>query len=719
MIGQALWIGGGDLLRRTFFLAEVPANAQLSVTGLGYYVCYLNGRRVGDVEAAPSYTFYEKRVEYDAFDVTGLLRPGENVLAIMLGAHWPKSCSPESLRFKPYYKGENMAVCALEAEGSAIFLSDTEFKVHASPVLSSGIYDGETYDATAEPEGWKEIWFDDGDWKNASPMVNGAMLTKRVMPPVRIVDKLRPVAAWRTKEGIVYDFGVNIAGKLTIEGDFLPGSRIAMRHAECIFPESHELNRGSLRTARAEDIYIARGGTESYTPFFTYHGFRYAQVASDCEKNLRDLRVCANDVHTDVRSICEFETDNARLNEIFAMMRRTFLNNLYSVPTDCHQRDERQGWLGDAQLSCESILHCFDAADFYRKYLDDIADTMDEDGNLPFFTAPPLYMGESLMWSGAYYMIVEVLYRLFGDVQTLKKHYPNISRYYTWLEGREQGGFPQIGGLGDWLGIAHTDERQIRDAVYIDFTDKMAEFSKVLGKGEESARYAEKREALKKEYNRIYYSPHESTERNSGYYGACDGISQLGNALPLCFSIPDAKDRDRVAEKLVYDLKYARGRLFPTTGLIGTSYLFDALETVGRSDLALDLLLKKDYPSWGFMLKKGATTVWERWEYMTDNEMNSHCHTPLAAPCKWLIARLAGVTHPQEENGRYVFTVDPYFTQKLRFVRCSLSTRGGVVSVRWERHGKNFSLSVQAPENAAVRFRRKLYDGGKIQIDSV
>lgn len=719
MIGQALWIGGGDLLRRTFFLDKLPERAQLSVTGLGYYVCYINGRRVGDIEAAPSYTYYEKRVEYDRFDVTDLLQPGENVLAIMLGAHWPKSYSPESLRFKPYYRGENMAVCALEADGEAIVLSGVQFKVHPSPVLSSGIYDGETYDATAEPEGWKEILFDDSGWKNAYLMVNGAKLTERYMPPVRTVAKLRPVSAWRTKEGIAYDFGVNIAGKLTIEGDFVPGSRIVMRHAECIFPKSHKLNRGSLRTALAEDTYIARGGKESYTPFFTYHGFRYAQVMSDRPENLLNLRVCADDVHTDVQSICEFETDSAQLNEIFAMMRRTFLNNLYSIPTDCHQRDERQGWLGDAQLSCESVLHCFDAADFYRKYLDDIADTIDAEGNLPYFTAPPLYMGESLMWSGAYYMIVEVLFRLFGDTETLRKHYPNLSRYYAWLEGRGQGGFPQIGGLGDWLGIAHTDERQIRDAVFIDFTDKMAQFSDALGKAGESARYAEKREVLKKEYNRLYYSPHESTERNSGYYGSCDGISQLGNALPLCFDIPDRKDRARIVEKLVYDLKYARGGLFPTTGLIGTKYLFDALEKAGRSDLALGLLLRSEYPSLGFMLRKGATTVWERWEYMTDNEMNSHCHTPLAAPCKWLIARLAGITHPREENGRYVFNIDPYFTPKLRFVRCSLHTRGGVISVRWERNGKQFSLSVQAPENAAVRFRGKLYNGGKIQIDSL
>ena len=719
MINQALWIGGGDLLRRTFTVEELPAKAQLLITGLGYYVCYINGKRVGDIEAAPSYTYYEKRVEYNRFDVTALLRRGENVLAIMLGSHWPKSCSPESLRFKPYYKGENMALCALEADGRPLVLSGVQFKAHSSPVLESGIYDGEVYDASAEPQGWREIGLDDRGWKNAELKANGAELTESYIPPVRIVQRLEPAAVWHTKDGNVYDFDVNIAGKLTIEGDFVPGSRIMMRHAECIFPKTHMLNTGSLRTARATDTYIARGGGETYTPFFTYHGFRYAQISSDAPENLERIRVIADDVHTDVQSICEFETDNAQLNAVFSMMRRTFLNNMYSIPTDCHQRDERQGWLGDAQLSCESILHCFDAADFYRKYLDDIADTIADDGNICYFTAPPLYMGESLMWSGAYYMIVEVLYRLFDDSETLKKHYPHLCRYYAWLEGREQGGFPQIGGLGDWLGIAHTDEKQIRDAVYIDFTDKMAQFAAALGDAESSARYTGKCVILRQRYNELYYSPHESTERNSGYYGSCDGISQLGNALPLCFDIPDPKDRPRIVEKLVYDLKYARGTLFPTTGLIGTKYLFEALEKAGRSDLALDLLLKRDYPSLGFILKKGATTVWERWEYMTDNEMNSHCHTPLAAPCKWLVARLAGITHPREENGGFVFTVDPYFTRKLRFVRCSLRTRGGTISVRWERRQKGFALFVEAPENAQVCFRGKRYGGGKIEFTSV
>lgn len=717
MIENAKWIGGDNLLRRSFQLEKVPLRAELSVTGLGYFVCYLNGKKVGDAEAAPSYTDYNKRVEFSRFEVSGFLQKGENVLAIMLGAHWQET-DEEELRFKPYYKGKNMALCSLVYEGGEIY-SDEKFKVHSSPILRSGIYDGETFDASCEPIGWKLSGYDDGDWQNAREERCAARLVETKIPPVRIVQKLNAVDKWKTENGFIYDFGVNIAGKLSVSGKFAAGAKITMQHAECIYPETRELNQGSLRTARATDTYVARGGEETYTPFFTYHGFRYAKVTSDHPESLHDITVIANVVHTDVKSVCEFETDNEQLNSIYAMMRRTFLNNLYSIPTDCHQRDERQGWLGDAQLSCESVLYCFDAAEFYRKYLDDIADMMDKDGNLSSFTAPPVFMGESLMWSGAYYMIVEILYRLFEDTQTVERHYSNLRRYYLWLEAREEGGFPQIGGLGDWLSIAHTDENQIRDAVYIDFTDKMALFARVAGDLTQAEYYARKCARLKKLYHAYYYSPHESTQRNSGYYGSCAGISQFANALPLCFDIPDLQDRGRIIEKLVYDLKYARGRLEQTTGLIGTKYLFDALEKTGNDEIALDLLLKQDYPSLGFMLNQGATTVWERWEYMTDNEMNSHCHTPLAAPCKWLITRLAGLSYPKKENDEYIFTIDPFFSRKLSYVQASLHTCCGKIFLRWERKSEKYDLEIVAPENCKVKFRNKVFPGGMIKLSSL
>lgn len=717
MINRAEWIGGNNLLRKTFYLKNIE-KAVLQITGLGYYVCYINGKRVGDIRAAPSYTYYKKRVEFNEFDVTDLLRKGENVLAVMLGAHWENGYRAEDLKYKPYYTGENMLRCALVC-GETCVLSDTDFKVHSSPVTESGIYYGETYHAALEPLGWKEIGYNDAAWQNAVKKENGARLTKSYLPPVRITQKIAPVKKWKVENGYVYDFGVNISGVLTIEGEFPAGCTVTMRHAENIFPRTHKLNTGSLRIARATDCFIAKGGKEIYTPFFTYHGFRYAEVSCRDFETLKHIRVTANVVHTDVKSIFEFECDNRQLNEIVAMMRRTFLNNMYSVPTDCHQRDERQGWLGDAQLSCESELYAFDAADFYRKYLDDVADAVTEDGNVFYYTAPPAFSGEGLMWSGAYYMIADALYRLFGDLQTLKKHFGKLSGYYKWLESREENGFPQIGGLGDWLGIAHTDEGQIRDAVYIDFTQKMADFSSALGKTEDEKIYRAKIGTLKRLYNERYYSPHESTQRNSGYYGACADISQLGNALPLCFDIAEEKDVARITQKLIYDLTEARGGLQLTTGLIGTKYLFDALQKTGNDAVALDLLLKKNYPSWGFMLKKGATTVWERWEYMTDNEMNSHCHTPLAAPFKWIVTRLAGLTFPKTENGEVVFSVNPYCSEKLKYVKASLATAYGTIRIEWEKKESGFRLTAQAPQNCKIFFNGKLYADGKLQICSL
>lgn len=707
MLQSAKWIGGNTVVKKQFSLDNIDMNSQLVVTGLGYYVCFLNGQRVGDIELAPSYTEYRKRVEYDVYDVSGLLIEGVNEIVIFLGQHWNTSMTEEELQFKPYYCGEVMAIARLMVNGKSI-VTDETWECTAGPVVESSIYDGEFFD--------ERIIAVQKNWKPVTLIDNPTTLVRRLLPPIRTIDRIKPISTYEIENSYYLDFGVNIAGKVEIIGNFVEGQEIVLEHAEVIH-EDGTLNKGSLRTAKATDRFIAKGGRSTYRPFFTYHGFRYAKISSSHPINWNELEVVACDIHSDLEEICSFTCSESKIADIAKMMKRTFANNLMSIPTDCHQRDERQGWLADAQLSCESEIYMYDMQAMMHKFLDDIIDTMQEDGRLGAFTAPTCYYGESMMWQACYYLYVYYLVIYYEDLDIVHEHYPYLSKYATYLATKETPQGLSLGGLGDWLSLHDTKEEMIRDATYIDFLDKMRLFAGIVGRKNEADQYENKCSEWKVAFHERYYSTHESTNRNSGYYGACNEIGQFANALAICFDITPDKDRDRVIEKFVYDLTIARGEAQLTTGLIGTKYVFDALEKIGRDDIALALIRRNSYPSWGFMLAHGATTVWERWEYMTDIEMNSHCHTPLAAPYKWLITRLLGVNMPTICDGIPTFVLTPMDNTGIDELGGHLKTRYGTIIIKVLQVQELMRVIFTVPEGCRAILQQQLYGEGKHEVN--
>lgn len=707
---QANWIGGDYLLRTSFMLETLPEKALGFATGLGYYELYVNGRKVDESRRlSPSLTEYSKRIEYQCYQLLPYLRKGENVVGIMLGAHWKQNPdgSNEECYQDVFYRGPVKALFQMEMEISGsrqVICSDSGWRCSPGPVVFSGIYDGEFYDARRRQDGWCSPGFDDGAWKAVTVFDRTtAELTAEILPAIRDNRAYPPKNIYRLENGdYVVDFGYNLSGVVGIKIRGKPGHRVSIRHAE-VLNKDGSIDQRNLRWAKAEDVYICASEEEEfYRPHFTYHGFRYIQISGYVgELGKRD--VTAFHFYSSVEQIGYFKSSDSRLNKIHDMMKRSLCNNLQSIPLDCPQRDERQGWMGDAQVSARGLIANYDMQWFYRKWLLDISDGQAEDGNIPSMTAPAWLNIEGLSYTCAYYVIVWCLYRYYDDVSAVRLHYDRLARFFAYLERHENAsGLLTLTGLDDWLGVEPTPEGHIRDALYFEFAKIMSVFASVMENNKDKAYYKEKAERIRIAYNNTYYGMRGHTKKDSGYYGDCYYMGQLNNAMPICMDMTNAWEEEAIFEAFRYELTEARGDIQLTTGLIGTYYLFEALIKLRFDDIAYRLFKRNAYPSYGFMIKHGATTVWERWQYRTCNEMNSHCHPGLAAPDVWFYRVAAGIEYSLDQNHRAVFTIKPYLNGSLKEVDASQKTPWGKIAVHWKKDADKVLLYLEIPVNTTA-----------------
>lgn len=705
----AKWIEGGVLVRN-FAVREYPVSAKLMVTGLGYYHCYLNSRKVGDLIAAPAYTSYRKAVEYQVFDVKDYLQK-ENVLCIVTGSHYDKKVDDNR-----YFNASSRAFCEMilryfDGREERI-VSDSQFKVAPeTPFISTSVYNGETFDSRRLPGFSKKI-FDTKEWRPAQEISFETMLFPQQCPGVRIKRHLAPKEIWQTGENTyTLDFGVNISGVVRMRGNGKSGAKVTVRHAELI-DAFHKLDTRTCRIAKATDTYIFRGADEEeYMPYFTYHGFRYAEVQTE-GVSFDALQFMAEEVSSDLESASQFHCSSAQIDRIHQIMTQTLSNNLYSIPTDCHQRDERQGWLGDAQVACPAVMIRFDAKQFYKNYLEEVARGQSPDGGYRELCAPAFFSGTTLLYAGAFYMFVDDYYQRYKDVWIIRKYYDRLKAFFRELETHETEKGIDIGtlGVGDWLG-QFSSENHACFAAYCNFCRVLLKFARLIGEQQDISVFEKRFRELKDKYNRLFYY---TTPNKDGHYGDNNEQCQYLNASTICYGLEADGEEEKIHQALAWDVEFACGKPTATTGLMGTGILFDALQRIGRNDLALELFLKKDYPSYGFMLSKGATTVWEKWQYLVSNNMNSHCHPPLAAPLCWLYEGLCGIRLSKtDENGRAVFLLRPFFTKKLSFVSGSVTTVFGKIKMQWKRKGDKFCTQFQVPANVLLEFAGEVYGYGK------
>ena len=674
------WIGGGGQLRKQFTIKGAPLRARVYISGLGYYELRINGRKVGDHVLDPGWTTYERRVLYAVYDVTDYLRPGQNVIAVMLGQGW----------FANRGLLVQMNIEMQGAEKPVEVVSDATWKTQDGPIVSDSVYNGETYDARLETPGWDSPGFDDSAWRPAEILNNPPKgeMSAQLMPPIRKIQTITPPTMTNPRPGMyVFDLGQNISGWVRLRVRGWRGAQVRIRHAELLYPDG-TLNTENLRSARATDTYILKGADEEiYEPRFTYHGFRYVEVTG-LPGPPRPGDLVGVVVHTDVAPTGAFAASNPLLNQIQRLVHWGIRTNLHSIPTDCNQRDERMGWLADAHLAAESAIYNFDMAAFYTNFLRNIRDVQASDGSITD-TVP--YRGgrrpADPAWGAAYPLLVWYMYLYYGDRQILEQHYEGIKAWTEFLRSRAREGIIPYYYYADWVATNRTPGDLVSTFYYCYSADILMRAAMILGRTEDAVTYQKLGASIREAFHRSYFNPY------SGNYATG---SQTSILLPLFLDMTPENFRATAFADLVSDIVYTNN-VHLTTGIIGTKYLFPLLTRMGRADLAYDLATQTSYPSWGYMIANGATTLWELWQLRTGPSMNSHNHPMFGSIGAWLFSALAGINPDPVKPGFEKIRIEPEVVRDLSWSSASLESIRGLVSSSWTREGDRFRLEVVVP----------------------
>ncbi len=683
------------LLRKEFTLDKQIKNAWVYVSGLGYYELSINGKRVGDKVLNPSKTNYREQILYDVYDVTDQLRSGQNAVGIHLGNGWFNPLK-KWWSWRMQWFGAKRAIFQLNLEfedGSVkTFISDKSWKTAPGPVVSSSIYDGEVYDANIEKQGWDQPDYDDSAWENVNIVeAPGGKMISQMMEPIRVVEIIKPISLKNPQPGIyVYDMGQNFTGWARLKVKGKKGNKVVLRYAEDL-ADNGLIDTTSNNKARALDTYILKGkGTELYEPLFTYHGFRYVQVTGfPGEPNPDNLKGCV--VHSDVEPSGNFASSSIEINHLHQSIVWSQKSNLTGNPTDCPQRDERLGWLGDAHVTAEEAMHNFHMPLFYKNWLGGIqADQDKETGDITKISPWPRLEPGTPAWSSGYLLIIWDYYLYYGDVQIIEKHFDSMKHYVDFLHSQATDYILPKDRYGDWVSVAEGWDRGKPELVSTSFfyydAVIVSKVAKVLGLSDDAQYYAKLAERIKASYNKRFFNP-ETNQYENG--------SQMSNAFPLFLNIVPENHKDKVLKNLIYDINVKnQGHL--NTGIIGTKYMIEALVNNGRSDIVYQLVKQTTYPSWLDMIKN-RTTLSERW-----NLRGSHNHVMFGSIDTWFYKSLAGISIDEAKPGFEKIIIKPFVVKDLSFVNANLNTIRGKVSTRWDYAGGEFRLRVVIPVNSSA-----------------
>ena len=722
----ALWIGApptssdslpspSPLLRRAFRVDDPVRSARLYVTSLGLYELYLNGQRVGDQFFTPGWTSYRRRLQYQTYDVTSLLRPGANAVGAMLGDGWYRG----NLAFfgQRNLYGRRLALRAQleirDASGRVErVVSDADWKTSTSPVLASDIYGGETYDAQRELSGWAAAPYDDHDW-GAVAVVDPppATLVASLSPPVRRVRELRPVKIGRAPSGeTLFDLGQNFTGwaRLSVRGP--AGTTVTLRFGE-VLDRAGNLYTANLRGAGQTDRYTLRGGPrEVYEPHFTFHGFRYVAVAG-LPGPPDSSTITGIAVSSDLAQTGRFETSDSLLNQLQRNIVWGQRSNFLDVPTDCPQRDERLGWTGDAQVFARTAAFNMDVAGFFAKWLGDVAADQDKSGSVPWVIPNPLG-GDSTNfagtagWSDAAVIIPWTMYLAYGDRRVLERQYSSMRAWVDYARRRAGTDLIWQPGwqFGDWLAL-HSDDPSypgattgtdlIATAFLAHSADLVSRTATVLGHGDDAAAYSALFRAVREAFTREFVSPTGRVGENT----------QTAYTLALTFGLLPDSLAPAASARLAQDVE-AREHL--TTGFLGTPYLLHVLGATGHVGLAYKLLMQRTYPSWLYPITRGATTMWERWDGIRpdssfeDPGMNSFNHYAFGAVGDWMYQNIGGIDVDPVAPGYRRSRIAPRPGAGLTSASASLETVYGTLASAWRLEGQRLVLDLTIPANTSA-----------------
>jgi alpha-L-rhamnosidase len=706
---RAEWVGfpsgwnGKALYFREAFQVEKPvARARAYVCGLGWHELSVNGQKVGDRVLEPAQTDFSKRVLYTTYDIEETLRLGMNLIGVTVGNGWygtPKLLAQLEIQ---YQDGSTQQVITGKWNAGGNW-----WRVADGPIIENSIYDGEVYDARLErpgwdtPEGFAQVIPGRDNWAGA--MVTeppGGKLVSAMLEPIKVVETRRAVELREPKPSVyVYDVGQNLAGWARIRAQAVRGTTVTLRFAESLY-EDGTVNQENLRAARARDVYIFKGeGVETWEPRFTYHGFRYVQLEG-IEPTLDTLEIRVVRSSVDVRG--QFECDHPLINQLHRAIYWTEVSNLHGVPTDCPQRDERMGWLNDMAARSEEIIQNFDMARLLPKWVNDIADTQNAGGAVAD-TAPFRWgsrPGDPVVV--CYLLIPALLYAHYGDRRVLEEHYEGMRRWVDFLTSRAEGHIVSYGWIGDWAppiaeGLAgsvgssavakNTPGPLVWTAYYAYAASLFARIARILGREADVRAYQALFEHISEAFNERFW------DEEKGGYGT---NNQACNTLAIYMGLtPPGGRRELALTNLVRDIQEHDCHL--TTGNLTTKYIFEVLTDGGYGDLAFALATQTSYPSWGYMLANGATTIWERWEQATGGGMNSHNHPMYGSIGAWFYRALAGIRVRSDWPGCGEVEIRPLMPTSLNRASGSLKTVRGLIASAWERVGDGYRLRIKLP----------------------
>lgn len=703
-------------LRHSMQLSKSVRSARLYVTALGSYRVYLNGSRVGADVLTPDFTDYRKRVLYQTYDVTSLLVSGKNVISALLGDGWYGSgLTWVGMHFFP---PPDRFLAQLElnySDGSHdTVVTDQSWKAAASPIVRSDVYGGEVYDARSEQSEWVKADFDDSRWTSAvEAEAPSIAVSSQITAPARVIQTLSPKRVTPVASGTyIFDMGQNMVGWVALRVKGKAGTKVRLRFAEILNPDG-SIYTANLRNADATDVYILRGGDqETFSPHFTFHGFRYVEVTGYPGTPTADA--ITGEVVSSVSGepVATLKTSSELVNHMWSIGVWGQRGNFLSIPTDCPQRDERLGWMGDAGVFWRTGTYNFDIAAFSQKFVQDIVDAQTRQGaftnvspnTLPFDgggTEGTSAWNEGMVgapgWGDAGVIVPWTTWIQYGNKAIIMQNWDAMQRWMEFIQSRNPN-FVRKNGVGpnfaDWLAPdEHTDKDLLATAYWALIAHMMSEMAHAVGKDADSKHYDDVVENIRKAFQRTYI-------KDNGEVGTG---TQTSYVVALYTKMAPAALEPVLVEKLVRDIESRNWHL--STGFLGTPFLLFTLADHGRSDVAYRLLLNETYPSWGYMLSKGATTWWERWNGDTgDPAMNSYNHYAFGSVIAWVYRYAAGIDTTTNAPGFKEIIVHPHLDAKMTSARAEYESVYGKIVSDWNGTPAGpFALKVTIPANTSAK----------------
>lgn len=695
------------LLRHEEELSGEIESASAFITGLGYYEFYINGKRVGEHRLSPAKTPYHKYVLYDKYNVTTLLRNGRNAFGIHLGNGWYNPYKKWWNEYRMQWFGSKRAKAEIHIKfkngREQIIGTNEDWLWSHGPVIYNCVYDGEAYDANLEQGGWNEPGFNDSSWKHVAVYDKYAprMVSSR-MPAITTMERFNPreikVSARRMK---VYDMGQNFAGWVHIEAKGTAKTSIRIRFAEDIKPDS-TIDITSNENAKACAYYIMKGSQpEIYEPSFTYFGFRYVEITST--GGLPEIiSIQGRAVYSDNEASGLFECSDELVNKIHRATVWSQKSNMTGYPSDCPQRDERLGWMGDAQVTTEEAMFNFNMALFYENWLTGIRENQNyRTGDIPIISPRPYIFDQGVEWSSTYIIMLWQYYLFYGDKKILTEHYLAMKQYMHFLDSLSKNLILPKGWIGDWGSLAEGwkegDPASVPTAYYFWDAKIMSSVSGLLGMENDMEYFKDLSQRIKERYNRTYLDT-ITANYNDG--------SQMANCFPLWLGIVPEKFKARVFGNLVKDIEITHNNHL-TTGVIGTKFLPEVLADEGRPDIAWKIINQTTSPCWNDMMKR-YNTMCEFWSLR-----QSKNHVMMGSIDSWFYKYIAGIRLDEKHPAFESFQIRPFLPENLGHAKAQIKTIMGIIASEWEVKSGELTLKIEVPFKTTAT----VYIPGKINAE--